>query len=701
MPKRRLHRIGPRVALPLLPGVATVVLLALVLLANHNLVEHELEQRAAYRVAQAAKVFAELVSRTVSRRASELQLTGRLLQQDRSSAPAGGSEELDHLRGQSSAYVWIGWVDPQGRLLASSPAEPARVGDSLLEPSRVRVRTPELMTPGMLPPWGSLTAATALGALVVPLRTEQNAPAGALVALLDQRYFESLRQFALGDPAARRAMELALLNPGGSVALGALAAPGRPAVEGITRLGGVDSDVHVPWRALAHQPLQAAVQPATRLESSLLSWGLPAALLIGGLGVWISRRLARPYQQVFDAVSIAGATRQDAQEPGAFLRAVADAMRRLAPAWDIDQGSQALLEHLLQDAQRLHQVLDQLPTPVYLLDTAGHVSFWNQQAAAVFGWSPAEALGKPIDELLPGRVHDDAEPSADDQLRAFEAKTLTRSGQERWGEWRLLPLRSPEGESLGQIVLVRDITERVHAATAAAQHQDDLAELNHRLMQQEQATTRRLAQTLHDQLGQTLGAVRLAYDTLQPVLGAASDQRHRDRAQRLGLLIDQAVAQVRQALVELRPPLLEDLGLAAALDNEVQMRRNEAAPAELRLQTEPLAALTRWPADVEHAAFMVAREAIANAARHAHARQIRLTLRGAPDHLVLSIEDDGEGMPDDRLGVQPGHLGLVGMRERALAIGARMRVGPAHPHGVCVTLHWPANTQPPVQTATP
>ncbi|MDQ7746661.1 PAS domain-containing protein [Hydrogenophaga pseudoflava] len=700
MSTHRLHRIGPRVALPLLPGLATVVLLALVLVANHLIIEHELEQRAGYRVAQVSRVFAELVSRTVSRRVSELQLTGRLLQQGNPSQPTGSSDELDHLRGQSTAYVWIGWVDPQGRLLVSSPAEPARTGQVLLDPARAQAGSAELLTVGVLPSWASLPTASALGVLVVPLRTAQNAPAGALVALLDQRYFEALRQFALGDPVARRSLELALLAPQDSVALGAVAAPGLQAVEGLTALAGVDSDVKVPWRALAHQPLQAAVQPATQLESGLLGWGLPAALLIGGLGVWISRRLARPYQQVFDAVSTAR-PRQDGGEPGAFLRAVADAMRRLAPAWDIDQGSQALLEHLLQDAQRLHQVLDQLPTPVYLLDTGGRVSFWNQQAAAVFGWSPEEALGRPIDELLPGRVHDDAEPSADDQLRAFEARTVTRSGLERWGEWRLLPLRSPEGESLGQIVLVRDITERVHAATAAAQHQDDLAELTHRLMQQEQATTRRLAQTLHDQLGQTLGAVRLAFDTLQPVLGAASDQRHRDRAQRLGLLIDQAVAQVRQALVELRPPLLEDLGLAAALDNEVQMRRNEAAPAELRLDTEPLAALTRWPADVEHAAFMVAREAIANAVRHAHARQIRLVLKGAPDHLVLSIEDDGEGMPEDRPGARPGHLGLVGMRERALAIGARMRVGPAQPHGLCVTLQWPANTQPPVPTDTP
>lgn len=456
------------------------------------------------------------------------------------------------------------------------------------------------------------------------------------------------------------------------------------------------------WTVVASQPRATALSPAARLQDNLLFWGVAAALLVGGVGIWLARRLAWPYQAVFDAVSKADST-AEGLAPGGFLLAVAEALRRLAPSWNLDDSTQALLEHMIQDAQRLQQVLDQLPTPAYLLDEAERVRFWNRQAETVFGWPAGEALGRPIDELLPGQVHASAAAaeSHDGQPQAFEAKTTTRLGEVRWGEWRLLPLLSPDGHPRGQIVLVRDITDRVQATASMARHQDDLAELNRRLMQQEQDTTQRLAQTLHDQLGQTLGAVRLAFDSLKPVWSQAELPRHRERAERLDRMIDQAVAEVRHALMELRPPLLKELGLAAALDNEIKMRRNEVAPTALQLLIDPVAALTRWPADVEHAAFMIAREAIANAARHANAQQIWLNLDGQPGQLTLRIDDNGQGIAPDSRPHHPGHLGLVGMRERALAIGARLDVTPAEPQGLSVTLRWPADPPPIAQPRDP
>lgn len=695
-----LRRHGLRLVLPLLPGLATLVLLVLVLLANVRIVENDLAQRAQYRAVQVASIFAGQVSQMVSRLSSELELTGRLLLRDDLRLPADLHAELERLRRHTGSYAWIGWVDPQGHLLVATdaPGGPAP-GAPLLRPAQASAEHPVLLTTAALPGTPPPMPPAALGVLVVPVREAQGATRGALVAALDRDHFDTMRQFALGNPAARRSMDLALLDAAGTTALGPVPSEAPGMVVGRADLRGIDSRVVVRWQAVATQPEAAATRPATQLQDQLLLMGLPAALLIGGLGLWLSLRLARPYQQVVEAVS-RSASGHDGQAPGAFLRAVAEALRRLAPDWDVSEGTQALLEHMIQDAQRLQQVLDQLPTPVYLLDEAGLVSFWNRQSEDAFGWPAAEALGRPIDDLLPGQVHQGLAASTDGEAQAFEARTETRSGEERWGEWRVLPLRAPDGQALGQIVLVRDITDRVRASADMARHQDELAELNHQLMQQEQATTRRLAQTLHDQLGQTLGAVRLTFDSLQPVWRNATDARHQERAARLGRLIDQAVGEVRQALTELRPPLLEERGLAQALDNEVQMRRAEVAPAELVFGTDALTQLTRWPDDVEHAAFMVAREAIANAARHAHAHQIRLTLEGNAHQLTLAIEDDGQGMAASQRGDHPGHLGLVGMRERALAIGARLRVLPAQPHGLRVTLTWPAQPMPPTSRDT-
>ena len=156
----------------------------------------------------------------------------------------------------------------------------------------------------------------------------------------------------------------------------------------------------------------------------------------------------------------------------------------------------------------------------------------------------------------------------------------------------------------------------------------------------------------------------------------------------ISALIDQAIGDVRQALVELRPPLLEDQGLAAAIENELRTRNDEAQPVQLRLTLDPAIEGVRWPPDVEYAAFMIAREAVSNALQHAEASQVDLRVGGGPNRLKVEITDDGIGLPAEVAFGRPGHLGMVGMRERALAIAARFSVEPDDGLGTRVLLLW-------------
>jgi signal transduction histidine kinase len=151
---------------------------------------------------------------------------------------------------------------------------------------------------------------------------------------------------------------------------------------------------------------------------------------------------------------------------------------------------------------------------------------------------------------------------------------------------------------------------------------------------------------------------------------------------------------VRRVLVELRPPLLAEQGLAAALDNEVRRGAASGLGVAVRLDASAPATKARWPEAVEHAAFMIAREGLANALRHAQAAHVRLTLTGDGQWLDLRVEDDGHGIADDeRLG-RPGHLGLVGMRERAASIGAALSIerrSAAGERGTTLRLAWAAS----------
>jgi signal transduction histidine kinase len=203
-------------------------------------------------------------------------------------------------------------------------------------------------------------------------------------------------------------------------------------------------------------------------------------------------------------------------------------------------------------------------------------------------------------------------------------------------------------------------------------------------MAQEKATNRRLAQALHDQLGQTLTAMRIDFVSEAALPDATQAARHA----RVDRLIDQAVREVRQVLVDLRPTLLDEQGLAAALDNELRTRSRTAAGVDLLLDVPPALAAQRWPADVEYAAFMVAREAVANALQHAGPTQVRVSVAGGPLALLLEIDDDGAGIAAGETSARPGHLGMVGMRERCIAIGARFDVTAAPRSGTTVRLSW-------------
>lgn len=335
---------------------------------------------------------------------------------------------------------------------------------------------------------------------------------------------------------------------------------------------------------------------------------------------------------------------------------------------------------------RLAAVIQSASDAVISTDVSGRIELFNPAAERIFGRRATTVLGERLDLLLPPGQRE--RHGAD--LAAFAASKVTRRSM---GAGRVQGLRADgtlvELEaSISQVqvnerqvltAILRDVTERVRAEQALLQYQHELTALTQRLMAQEKMTTRLIAQSLHDQLGQTLAAIRLGLDAL-PAGGAPRE--------RLDALVAQAIREVRQVLAELRPPLLDEQGLAAALDNELRARRPLPEGVELLLDVAPALAMQRWPGDVEYAAFMVAREAIGNALLHAGAALVRVAIEGDARRLHLEVADDGRGLAPEFAGGRPGHLGLVGMRERAVAIGALFEVLAPPGEGTTVRLSW-------------
>lgn len=363
-----------------------------------------------------------------------------------------------------------------------------------------------------------------------------------------------------------------------------------------------------------------------------------------------------------------------------------------------DISERYLAERALADSQaRLAAIVDSASDAIVSTDIEGRISLLNPAAERIFGVDAGALLGQPLDQLLPEgeRAFHGA------QLRRFAGSGVSRRAmgaghvQGRHASGRLLELEASisharvHGQSVFTAIL-RDVTDRVGQQRALELTRVQLAQLTQRLLAQEKETTRRLAQALHDEVGQTLTALRLNWEAQQGADATLAERLN----ERVGALVVAANRQIRSVLGELRPPLLDEFGLVAALDNELQQQRPVEGPPTLALQVPVRLQQQRWPPDVEYAAFMIGREAVANALHHARARRIDLKVDGDEGQLLLAVQDDGVGLADDAHAGRPGHLGLVGMRERALAIGATLTVASEPGHGTIITLQWTPADEP-------
>jgi signal transduction histidine kinase len=227
----------------------------------------------------------------------------------------------------------------------------------------------------------------------------------------------------------------------------------------------------------------------------------------------------------------------------------------------------------------------------------------------------------------------------------------------------------------------RDITERKRA-------QEALLTYSRRLLEAQEAERGRIARELHDQIGQMLTALKLNLHAIQSARDAGEASLLIEDNLKM---LDEALEQVRDLSVDLRPLLLDDLGLVTALrwfvDRQAK-RRNVRA----EFTTDSLDPDLRFAAELETACFRIAQEALTNVARHARAKTVTVRLSRNRDYLILLVEDDGVGFDIDAgQGHAPANatLGLRGMQERAHAVGGRVKIDSATNKGTQVFVELP------------
>jgi two-component system sensor histidine kinase UhpB len=203
-----------------------------------------------------------------------------------------------------------------------------------------------------------------------------------------------------------------------------------------------------------------------------------------------------------------------------------------------------------------------------------------------------------------------------------------------------------------------------------------------RALRAQEAERLRVARGLHDEVGQVLTGVLLQLDSL----ARADDVSRANEIEETKQSVRQALEEVRRIARELRPEMLEHLGLVSAL---TELSRRFADQSGLLVSRRFADGLPPLSGEAEIAVYRVAQESLTNVARHADASRVEIALEPGVESVVLRIADDGRGLPE-ALASSNGHTGLRGMRERALLVGGALAVKRSSEGGVEVRLEVPA-----------
>lgn len=335
----------------------------------------------------------------------------------------------------------------------------------------------------------------------------------------------------------------------------------------------------------------------------------------------------------------------------------------------------------------LHLLVDAVEQAVIATDCEGRIVHWNRFAERLYGWGAGEVGGKRIfDVMLPPSSREVGRSAMGDAPSMGRDWMLRRrDGSSILVHAVATPIVDERGKRIGIVGVSWDISEKKRIERELEAKREELHLLSGRLLATQEVERRALARELHDDFGQVLTAIRL---NLEAAHRGASADRARLLADGVAL-VDQAVDQVRSLALDLRPAMLDDLGLAAAV-RWLLKRQSGRAGFKARLTVVGLD--KRLPPAVETCCFRLVQEALTNVARHAEATSVHAKASVVRGALHVVVRDDGKGFDvaaAHERAARGESLGLLSMRERVTLLGGELAITSSYDGGTTLRARIP------------
>jgi PAS domain S-box-containing protein len=333
----------------------------------------------------------------------------------------------------------------------------------------------------------------------------------------------------------------------------------------------------------------------------------------------------------------------------------------LGVTMDVTDKRKAELE-LKENEEKYRTLVEQAVDAIALFDAGGKILDVNTGAVDLLGYSKKELIGMYLPDILTAKEIK-IKPVRFDLLQKGDSTIKRRIMRKKDGSLVQTEVRSqqlPDGRFLS---VIRDLTERIQAEKDLEDSYQAIRKLTSHIQNVREEERTSIAREIHDELGQQLTVMKMDVSWLKKEVGVKNESIN-IRLKELIDMLDETVKSVRRISAQLRPSLLDDLGLAAAMEWQLQeFEKRSGISTRFITSTAEI----KLPVDINTALYRIFQESLTNVARHSKAKNVTVNLMEKNDQLILSIADDGKGFDKGSIANKK-TLGILGMKERTSMI---------------------------------